>query len=60
MKKCFDNIYKLLLDNSNNPLILGMESGEGEKITFFKNINTKTDIVIYLVILSKDEGYIKL
>jgi hypothetical protein len=45
MKKCFDNIYKLILDNSNNPLILGMESGEGEKILFNKNISTKTELV---------------
>jgi hypothetical protein len=41
MKKCFDNIYKLEVSDPKSTSILGMISGEGEVVTFFKPASAK-------------------
>jgi dynein heavy chain len=52
IKKCFDNIYKLDLGSETKSVhIEGMISGEGECVKFARQVGTKFEIEVWLMMV---------
>lgn len=48
LKKCFDNIYRLFSNETDASNIIGMESGEKERVEFLLTIKAKGNVEKWL------------